>query len=120
MRLLDRDDARNAILIERCEPGTPLSAAGPDAALDVLIGLLPRLWKPAGAPFHTLADEAAWWAGYLPREWEAHGRPFERRLLDAAVDALEDAGADAGRAGAAAPGSARRQRACRASASRGS
>jgi streptomycin 6-kinase len=76
--------------MERCEPGTPLSAVAPDAALDVLIGLLPRLWKPAGAPFHTLADEAAWWAGYLPREWEANGRPFERRLLDAAVDALED------------------------------
>jgi streptomycin 6-kinase len=90
VRLLDRDDARNAILMERCEPGTPLSAIAPDAALDVLIGLLPRLWKPAGAPFHTLADEAAWWAGYLPREWEANGRPFERRLLDAAVDALED------------------------------
>ncbi|HEY8860004.1 MAG TPA: aminoglycoside phosphotransferase family protein, partial [Gaiellales bacterium] len=90
VRLLDRDDARKAILMERCEPGTPLSAVAPDAGLDVLIGLLPRLWKPAGAPFHTLADEAAWWAGYLPREWEANGRPFERRLLDAAVDALED------------------------------
>ena len=38
-----------------------------DAALDVVIGLLPRLWKPAGEPFHTLADEAAWWASYLPQ-----------------------------------------------------
>ncbi len=74
--------------MERCEPGTPLSAAGAGAALDVLIGLLPRLWLAAGPPFHTLADEAAWWAGYLPGEWEAAGRPFERRLLDAAVEAL--------------------------------
>jgi streptomycin 6-kinase len=89
VRLLDRDDARNAILIERCEPGTPLSGIEPDAALDVLIGLLPRLWKPAGPPFRTLADEAAWWAGSLPEEWEGAGRPFERRLLDAAIDALE-------------------------------
>jgi streptomycin 6-kinase len=88
VRLLDRDDARHAILLERCEPGTPLSAAGADVALDVLIGLLPRLWVPAGAPFHTLADEAGWWASYLPDEWEAAGRPFERRLLDAAVDAI--------------------------------
>jgi streptomycin 6-kinase len=89
VRLLDRDDERGAILMERCEPGTPLSAAGAEAALDVLIGLLPRLWVPAGAPFHTLADEAAWWVSYLPGEWEAAGRPFERRLLDAAREALE-------------------------------
>lgn len=90
VRLLGRDDERNAILMERCEPGTPLSASGPEVALAVLIGLLPRLWKPAGAPFHTLADEAAWWAGYLPCEWEAAGRPFERRLLDAALAALAE------------------------------
>ncbi len=88
VRLLDRDDESNAILIERCEPGTPLSAAGPDRALDVLVGLLPRLWLPAGEPFHTLAAEAEWWIGYLPGEWEAARRPFERRLLDAAIDAL--------------------------------
>ena len=37
-------------------PGTPLSAAGGEAALDVFVELLPRLWKPAGAPFGTLAD----------------------------------------------------------------
>jgi streptomycin 6-kinase len=88
VRLLDRDDARHAILLERCEPGAPLSAAGADVALDVLIGLLPRLWVPAGPPFHTLADEAAWWVSYLPGEWEAAGRPFERRLVDAALDAI--------------------------------
>ena len=88
VRLLDRDDARGAILLECCEPGTALESAEPDAALDVLIGLLPRLWKPAGEPFHTLADEAAWWVSYLPDRWQECGRPFERRLLDAAVDAL--------------------------------
>jgi streptomycin 6-kinase len=54
----------------------------------VLIGLLPRLWKPAGAPFRPLAEEAAWWVSCLPKEWEEAGRPFERRLLDAALDAL--------------------------------
>jgi len=59
-----------------------------EAALDVLAGLLPRLWVGAGEPFHTLADEAAWWVSYLPGEWERAGRPFERRLLDAALDAL--------------------------------
>jgi streptomycin 6-kinase len=88
VRLLDRTDDGSAVLIERCEPGTPLSAAGPETALAVLIGLLPRLWVAAGPPFHTLAYEAAWWAGYLADEWEAAGRPFERRLVDASVEAL--------------------------------
>jgi streptomycin 6-kinase len=58
VRLLARDDERCAMLLERCEPGTPLSAA-PDA-LDVLIRLLPRLWKSADG-LHTLEDEVARW-----------------------------------------------------------
>jgi streptomycin 6-kinase len=85
VRLLARDDARNAMLLERCEPGTFLSSVGLDRALAVLIDLLPRLWKPAGDPFHTLADEAAWWLEYLPREARV-----EPRLRDAAVDALRE------------------------------
>jgi streptomycin 6-kinase len=88
VRLLDRSDDGWAVLLERCEPGTPLSAAGPETALDVLTHLLPRLWIAAGEPFRTLADEAAWWTASLPEAWERAGRPFERRLLDAALDAL--------------------------------
>ena len=34
------------------------------------------------------AEEAAWWRSYLPSHSERHGRPFERRLLEAALDAL--------------------------------
>ena len=76
------------MLLERCEPGTPLSDLEPTAALDVMVGLLPRLWKPAGRPFRPLADEAAWWAEYLPGSWERGGRPFERMLLEAALEAI--------------------------------
>ena len=36
-----------------------MSSEDPDEALGVLIGLLPRLWVPAGPPFRPLADEAA-------------------------------------------------------------
>ena len=88
VRLLAEDEERRALLLERCEPGTKLQEAGADVALDVLVGLLPRLWKPAGAPIHTLADEAAWWRSYLPGQWERHPS-FDRRLLDAALDALD-------------------------------
>jgi streptomycin 6-kinase len=61
IRLLRRDAGRHAMLLERCEPGTPLSAAGPDVALDVLAGLLPRLWRAPADGFHTLVDEVDWW-----------------------------------------------------------
>lgn len=88
VRLLADDPSRHALLLERCIPGTPLSELDQEAALDVVVGLLPRLWKPAGPPFRTLAEEAAWWAEGLTEQWERAGRPFERVLLDGALDAL--------------------------------
>jgi streptomycin 6-kinase len=90
VRLLDHAPEEHALLLERCVPGTPLSAAGAETALDVFVELLPRLWKPAASPFGTLAAEAAWWAGSLEDTWERFGRPFERRLLDAALEALRE------------------------------
>jgi streptomycin 6-kinase len=88
IRLLAYDEARWAMLIERCDPGTLLVKADPDLALDVLIGLLPRLWKPVGEPFRLLADEATWWIDYLPTEWERAGKPFEPQILDGAIERL--------------------------------
>src|SRR4029077_955643 len=88
VRLLARDDARSAMLLERCEPGTALAESGGETALDVLVELLPRHWVRAGEPFHTLAEEAAWWIDELPEQWEQSGRAIERRLIDTAVDAL--------------------------------
>jgi streptomycin 6-kinase len=90
VRLLARDDEPGALLLERCEPGTYLSERSQEEALDVLVGLLPRLWKLAGAPFRPLAEEAAWWLQTLPSGWEAAGRPYERRLLEAALEALRE------------------------------
>jgi streptomycin 6-kinase len=74
VRLLRRDDDRSALLLERCEPGTPLSEGATDP-LGVLIELLPRLWKDATG-FRTLTEEVSWWAldrevGELARELAA-------------------------------------------------
>ena len=86
VRLLRHDADAHALLLERCVPGTPLSAVGQDAALDVFVELLPRLWKPAGEPFRSLADEAAWWAEYLPgQDWSS-----APELLEAALEALRE------------------------------
>ena len=88
VRLLADDRKRRALLLERCQPGTPLAEIGAERALDVAIALLPRLFIPAGKPFRPLADEAEEWATDLPSDWERAGRPFERELIDAAVEAL--------------------------------
>lgn len=89
VRLFAYDPGRRALLLERAVPGTPLKDLPSDAALDVFVALLPRVWKPAGAPFRPLADEAADWAGSLPDDYERAGRPFERALLDAALEAID-------------------------------
>jgi streptomycin 6-kinase len=96
VRLLARNDERWALLLERCEPGTPLAEIGDDRAIDVLLELLPRLWQPAATPFRSLEEEAAWWLEYLPGEWERLGRPFERRILDAATGGLRELAATQG------------------------
>ncbi len=90
VRLLAHDRDRAALLIERCEPGHHLSTVGPDEAISVLIGLLPRLWVEASEPFRSIADEARDWTGGLPGRWERAGRPFPQRLVHAAVEHLED------------------------------
>lgn len=65
VRLLAADEARNAMLLERCEPGTPLRQL-PEPEQDVVIaGLLRRLWRAPAAPhpFRPLAEMTAYWAG---------------------------------------------------------
>jgi streptomycin 6-kinase len=86
IRLLAHDPGQHALLLERCVPGTPLAEAGQDAALELFIELLPRLWKPAATPFRPLADEAAWWAEYLPgQDWS-----FAPEVQGAALEALRE------------------------------
>ncbi|MCF0094795.1 aminoglycoside phosphotransferase family protein [Micromonospora sp. MH99] len=90
VRLLAHDPDRHALLVERCQPGTPLYELPLDRALDAAMDVLPRLWRPAGTPFTPLAEEAAGWLDRIPRSWERTGRPYERRLLDAACTLLVD------------------------------
>jgi streptomycin 6-kinase len=48
------------------------------------------LWKPAGEPFTSLAEEAAWWVGNIRTDWENAGKPIEEALIDAATSMLEE------------------------------
>jgi streptomycin 6-kinase len=89
IRLLALDAGRRALLLERCDPGLPLSRLEPDTALDVVIGLLPRLWIPAGEPFRSLADEVAELTEEMTTDWMRTGRSVDERLIRAAVEAFE-------------------------------
>lgn len=68
------------ILLEACDPGTPLSADLPPLEQDeVAAGLLRRLWiePPEGAPFRPLSEMCAWWADEGEQK---HARAEPRRL----------------------------------------
>jgi streptomycin 6-kinase len=87
VRLVARDDARRALLLERCLPGTRLWDVDVDQET-VVAELLPRLQVDAGSehPFALLAEEADRWAEDVPRRYTEAGEPFERQLLDVALD----------------------------------
>ena len=81
VRLLARDDERNALLLERCDPGSSLSTH--NDPLGVLVELLPRLWRSADG-FRSLAEEAEWWL-----EHDLADVP-DKRLRDVAVHYLRE------------------------------
>src|SRR5919108_2411516 len=60
VRLLEHDRATNALLVERCDPGTALWELPEEEANPLAAEVVRRLWRPApaGHPFRTLADEA--------------------------------------------------------------
>jgi streptomycin 6-kinase len=67
VRLIDAhvDGQTTALLLEICEPGTPLSRALPEPERDVIVAdLLRRLWiqPPDGHSFRPLADMCDEWA----------------------------------------------------------
>jgi streptomycin 6-kinase len=88
VRLLEADTDLNAMLLERCEPGTVLREV-PEAEQDVVMaGLLRRLWRrPAPAhPFRPLSLMIAYWADETratASEWDDAGLVDEGlRLFD--------------------------------------
>ena len=90
VRLFAGEPNFHALLMEKCEPGDPLSGTAPDEALEALTEILPRLWIEADRPFVSLREESAKWAEHLRSSWERAGRPFEMELLDSALQAIYD------------------------------
>jgi streptomycin 6-kinase len=99
VRLLEYDESVRALLVERCVPGSELwSVEDDEEATRIGASVLRRLWRsaPTDTGYRLLGTEAARWAVELPSHWSALGQPFERRLLDEAVAACTELGADQG------------------------
>jgi streptomycin 6-kinase len=56
VRLLRRDRARRALLLERALPGTDISQLPEDEATAIAVDVGLRLWRPAGEPFRWIGD----------------------------------------------------------------
>ncbi len=89
VRLLDRVTEPNAMLLERCAPGTPLQAhPDRDAAISIACGVLRRLERPLadGHPFAPVAGLAQRYADWIPAEHARLGRAFDAGLAALAAE----------------------------------
>lgn len=95
-RLLERDVEHNALLIERCVPGTLAWEA--DDVLAVCAEVMQRLWRPVtgDAPFdrHALAGGRA---EKIRRRFVESGRPFDASLAAAGADMFDSLSSSAPR-----------------------
>jgi len=85
VRLLDEDPGENALLLERCRPGTALRLAGrpDDEVLDTAVTTAARLWRPVAAaePYERLADVMAEWAELVEDRAQHHAVPLAPELV---------------------------------------
>jgi streptomycin 6-kinase len=88
IRLIDTSPRHHALLLERCLSGRFLADAEDTDPIAVLSDLLPKLWRPAGAPFNTLASEAERWRKNMNRALASAEDAREEKLLRIALAQL--------------------------------
>jgi streptomycin 6-kinase len=64
VQIFDADQEWNAMLLEACEPGTPLRSLPEEDQDPIVAELLRRCWRPPSSPhpFRTLSTQLAYWA----------------------------------------------------------
>jgi streptomycin 6-kinase len=75
-----------AMLLERCEPGTPLTAVKADEeATSIAAGVMGELWRPV-APEHPFPSVADWAKGFdrLRQRYEGGTGPMPKALVERA------------------------------------
>jgi len=82
VRLLRRDRARRALLLERARPGTDISELPETEATSIAVEVGTRLWRPAAEPFRWIGDHVPRWL-HDAEASEQEGRaliPLARKL----------------------------------------
>ncbi len=84
VRLLRRDHARRALLIERARPGDDISELPEEQATAIAVEVGLRLWRPASEPFRWIGDHVPRWLDNAERSGEAGSEliPLARELYD--------------------------------------
>ena len=88
-----RDEWTSALLLERCQPGTPLSRNASEPEQDIVIsGLLRRLWRSPAAdhPFRPLAQMCAAWADEFEGKREHLPATIDTGLVRAGIQLFRD------------------------------
>ena len=81
VRLLDGDDGLGAMLLERCEPGLPLSGRPEPEQDEVLARSLRSLWRPANETFRPLSFMIERWIAEAPAPGVERGTEVFQSLL---------------------------------------
>lgn len=68
VRLLRRDRARRALLLERARPGEDISELPDDEATAIAVDVGLKLWRPAAEPFRWIGDHVPRWLDHYPNE----------------------------------------------------
>lgn len=91
-RLLELDLARGAMLLERLEPGAPLTAVEDDEeATAIAAGVMKKLWRPAPAD-HNFPLVSDWARGFdrLRKRFDGGTGPMPARLVEEAESLFAD------------------------------
>ena len=76
VRLLRRDRARRALLVERAVPGEDVSQLPEEEAIRIAVATGLSLWRPAAAPFRWIGDHVPRWLA------NAEGHPLAPLALE--------------------------------------
>ncbi len=95
VRLLAHEPADYALLIERCDPGTPLAEAAspPDTRLTVAAELLAEVWDRGAPPageyeLERVSDVAAEWADLVEERFHRLTPPYDSELVAQGAELL--------------------------------
>ena len=86
VRLLDADDDRGALLLERLGPSLYDLRLPLERRHEILCDLATRVWRPAAdAGLPSGADKARWLADSIVENWQALDRPCSEQAIEHAV-----------------------------------